>query len=46
LSSQYAATVRKRGTIEFRTQAAGQISVLGLRFNPKGSFTTIPVMAK
>jgi hypothetical protein len=46
LSSLYAATVRKRGTIEFRTQSAGQISVLGLRFNPKGSFTTIPVMAK
>jgi sugar lactone lactonase YvrE len=46
LSSLYPATVRKRGIVEFRTQGAGQISVLGLRFNPKGSFTTIPVMAK
>jgi hypothetical protein len=38
-------TARLRGTVEFHTAASGQISVLGLRFNPV-AFTTIPVIAK
>jgi hypothetical protein len=38
-------TAQRRGTVEFHTAASGQISVLGLRFNP-GAFTTIPVTAK
>lgn len=38
-------TAQRRGTVEFHTAATGQISVLGLRFNP-GAFTTIPVMVK
>ena len=40
-----AQTAQRRGTVEFRTAAGGQISVLGLRFNPL-AFTTIPVIAK
>ncbi len=35
-----------RGTIEFRAPSGWQISVLGLRFNPGGAFTTVPVMSK
>ncbi|MFB3776564.1 MAG: hypothetical protein ACE141_03105 [Bryobacteraceae bacterium] len=45
LPSRLAQTAQRRGTVEFRTAAAGQISVLGLRFNPL-AFTTIPVTAK
>ncbi len=44
LNSLYPATAGKRGTVEFRAPAGGQISVLGLRFN-RGPFTTIPVWA-
>jgi len=46
LNNLYPATAGKRGTVEFRAPVGGQISVLGLRFNPKGAFTTIPVMSK
>ena len=46
LSSLYPATARRRGTIEFRRPPGGAISVIGLRFNPAASFTTIPVMTK
>ena len=46
LRSQYPATAGKRGTIEFRPPAGGQISALGLRFNGKGAFTTIPAWAR
>jgi hypothetical protein len=35
-----------RGTLEFDTPAGGQISVLGLRFNPASAFTSIPPVAK
>lgn len=45
LPKRLAQTAQRRGTVEFHTAAAGQISVLGLRFNP-GAFTTIPVMAR
>jgi hypothetical protein len=45
LPARLAATAQRRGTVEFRTSANGQISVLGLRFNPL-AFTTIPVTAK
>ena len=44
LPVRLAQTAQRRGTVEFHTTASGQISVLGLRFNP-GAFTTIPVMA-
>jgi sugar lactone lactonase YvrE len=46
LSSMYAPAAQRRGTIEFRPPAGGQISVLGLRFDPRGSFTTIPVLVR
>jgi hypothetical protein len=46
LNAWYPSTAGKRGTIEFRPPAGGRISVLGLRFNPKRSFTSIPVMPK
>jgi hypothetical protein len=35
-----------RGTIEVQSRSGSAISVLGLRFNPTGSFTSVPVVAK
>jgi sugar lactone lactonase YvrE len=47
LTDRYASTTgQRRGTLEFRTPAAGQISVLGLQFNATGAFSTIPAIAK
>jgi hypothetical protein len=47
LVSRYASsTAQRRGTLEFRTPTAGQISVLGLKFNGTGAFSTIPAIAK
>ena len=37
-------TVGLRGTVEFDTQAGGQISVLGVRDAPAGSITAIPAL--
>ena len=42
LSTEYPATVGKRGTLQFTTPPQGQISVLGIR-SSGNSFTTIPV---
>jgi hypothetical protein len=39
-------TANRRGTLEFRTPSAGQISVLDLRFNATGAFSTVPALAK
>jgi hypothetical protein len=47
LADRYASiTAQRRGTLEFRSRAAGQISVLGLRFNATGAFSTIPALVK
>jgi hypothetical protein len=46
LPTTYPATAQIRGTMEFDTPPNGQISVLGLRFNPAGAFSSIPVSAK
>jgi hypothetical protein len=47
LVSRYASsTAQRRGTLEFRTPVAGQITVLGLKFNGTGAFSTIPAIAK
>ena len=47
LTDRYApTTARRRGTLECRTPAPGQISVLGLRFNATGAFSTIPALVK
>ncbi|MEQ1946557.1 MAG: matrixin family metalloprotease [Bryobacteraceae bacterium] len=45
LTARYAATVNRRGTMEFVTPVGGRIGVLGLRFTSSGAFTTIPVLA-
>jgi hypothetical protein len=45
LSTQYPATANIRGTIEFDTPSGSQISVLGIRYTPPGTMTTIPAMA-
>jgi hypothetical protein len=42
LSTQFAGLAGRRGTVEFDTPAGGQITVLGLRFNPTGAFSTVP----
>jgi hypothetical protein len=34
-----------RGTLEFDTPGGGQISVLGIRYTPPGTLTTIPALA-
>jgi hypothetical protein len=39
-------TANTSGTLEFSTAAAGQISVLGLRFNPNAAFTSVPALLK
>ncbi len=44
LKDRYAATVNKRGTIQFQTPAGGQITVLGERANGP-ALTTLPVLA-
>jgi hypothetical protein len=47
LASRYASlTAQRRGTLEFRTPSGGQISVLGLKFNATGAFSTTPAVAK
>jgi hypothetical protein len=44
LTSNYASTKGKRGTVEFDTPPSGQISALGLRANGS-ALTTLPVLA-
>jgi hypothetical protein len=39
-------TANTSGTLEFSTTTPGQISVLGLRFNPNAAFTSVPVLLK
>ncbi|MGA9626652.1 MAG: hypothetical protein WBL65_02640 [Bryobacteraceae bacterium] len=39
------ATAQRCGAVQFRTPSAGQVSVLGLRFNAIGAFSTIPAIA-
>lgn len=46
LATNYPVTAQRRGTVEFDTPPNGQISVLGLRFNPTGAFSSIPVSAE
>ena len=45
LSAQFPVTVNIRGTAEFDTPPGGQISVLGIRYTPPGTLTTIPALA-
>lgn len=43
VSEQYPALRGIRGSMEMREVGGGKIAVLGLRFNPTGQFTSIPV---
>jgi sugar lactone lactonase YvrE len=45
LSDEYQLTANIRGTIEFDTPSGAQISVLGIRYTPPGTTTTIPSLA-
>jgi hypothetical protein len=50
LSTQFPATANIRGTIEidtpgFGSTTPGQISVLGIRYTPPGTLTTVPALA-
>ena len=45
LSTQFSWTANIRGTAEFDTPTGGQISVLGIRYTPPGTVTTIPALA-
>lgn len=46
VTEQYPALRGSRGSMEFRETGGGKIAVLGLRFNPTGQFTSIPVGAR
>jgi hypothetical protein len=46
VSSRWATTGSERGTVEFDGPGSGAISVLGLRFNPTGAFSSVPAMAR
>ena len=42
---EFPLTDNRRGTVTFTTPPGGQISVLGVRFTPPGTLTTIPALA-
>jgi hypothetical protein len=44
LATYFPMTANLRGTVEFDEPANGQISVLGLSFNPASAFTSIPAI--
>jgi len=46
LANNYPFAQNKRGTVEFDAPSTGQISALGIRSAPTGSFTTIPALVK
>jgi hypothetical protein len=45
LKSRWSALADRRGAIEVRRPTPGGFRLLGLRFNPQGAFTTVPVGA-
>jgi hypothetical protein len=46
LATRFPTAAQKRGTVEFSAPIGGQISVLGLRFNPTGAFSTVPPLGR
>jgi hypothetical protein len=46
LTNKYPSLAGARGSMELRDLNGGSIAVLGLRFNPAGSFTSIPAEAR
>jgi hypothetical protein len=46
LATRFPTAAQKRGTVEFSAPIGGQITVLGLRFNPTGAFSTVPPLGR
>ncbi len=46
LANQFPATGNIRGTLEFDAPAGAQISVVGIRSPPTGTFTTLPTLTR
>jgi hypothetical protein len=46
LSDRFSITSGRRGTIEFQNTSGGAVTGIGLRFNPSGSFTSVPTIAR
>jgi hypothetical protein len=46
VAARFGVAAQRRGTIEFQTPVGGQITVLGLRFDPAQAFTSIPGLPK
>ncbi len=45
LATQFPVTANLRGTVELDTPSGGQMGVLGIRYTPLGTITTIPALA-
>jgi hypothetical protein len=43
LSNMIAASANRRGTVEFQNPS-GNVTAIGLRFSPSGSFTSLPIL--
>jgi hypothetical protein len=44
MPDQLKLTAGKRGIVQFQSAAIGGIAVMGLRFSPFGTFTSVPAM--
>ena len=44
MTQQYPDTLDQRGTLQFSVAYRGQVTVLGLRFNPTHAFTSVPAL--
>ena len=44
MTQKYPDTLDTRGTMQFTAAYAGQVTVLGLRFNPDHAFTSVPAL--
>jgi hypothetical protein len=45
IGDKYSALSGRRGTVEVRSTSGSRVNVLGLRFSPFGSFTSVPTIA-
>lgn len=46
ITDRFSVTSGRRGTIEFQNTAGGAVTGIGLRFNPSGSFTSVPTIIR
>jgi hypothetical protein len=46
IADRFSITSGRRGTIEFQNTAGGAVAGIGLRFNPSGSFTSVPTIVR